>query len=153
MLNFIKDISAFIEVIIWFLSLALFICCLYHWTILASLEWNQLDHGAWSFLFLCVHLSHSISPFLWWVFFQHRVLRTICPGWLQTVVLLISASGVAGITGVSHWCLAWAWSFKCVVELALQIFYWEFLCLCSSRSIIFFFCPCLVGAALVLVLC
>jgi hypothetical protein len=33
--------------------------------------------------------------------FQDRVLRTVCLGWL-----LISASWVAGITGVSHQCLA-----------------------------------------------
>jgi hypothetical protein len=29
-----------------------------------------------------------------------------CPGWLQTAVLLISASQVATIIGVSHWHLA-----------------------------------------------
>jgi hypothetical protein len=33
-------------------------------------------------------------------------LWTICPSWLQTVILLISASWVARITGVSHWCPA-----------------------------------------------
>jgi hypothetical protein len=31
---------------------------------------------------------------LWWVFWD-RVLPTICPGWLQTSILLISASWVA----------------------------------------------------------
>jgi hypothetical protein len=35
-------------------------------------------------------------------FFQDRVSWTSCPGWLQTVILLISASWVARITGVSH---------------------------------------------------
>jgi hypothetical protein len=35
--------------------------------------------------------------------FQDRVLRIICPGWLRTAILLISASRVARITGVSHW--------------------------------------------------
>jgi hypothetical protein len=34
-------------------------------------------------------------------------LGTICPGWFWTAILLISAFPVAGITGVSHWCLAW----------------------------------------------
>jgi hypothetical protein len=29
--------------------------------------------------------------------------QTICPGWPQTVILLISASQVARSTGVSHW--------------------------------------------------
>jgi hypothetical protein len=33
-------------------------------------------------------------------------LQTVCPGWPSTTILLISASQVAGITGVSHWCLA-----------------------------------------------
>jgi hypothetical protein len=42
---------------------------------------------------------------LWWVF-NDRVLRTICPGWLRTTILLISASWVARITAVSHWHLA-----------------------------------------------
>jgi hypothetical protein len=35
-------------------------------------------------------------------FFQERVSWTICPGWLRTTILLISASWVARITGVSH---------------------------------------------------
>jgi hypothetical protein len=28
-----------------------------------------------------------------------------CPGWLETLILLISASWVVRITGMSHWCL------------------------------------------------
>jgi hypothetical protein len=39
-------------------------------------------------------------------FFQDRIYGTICPGWLQTMILLISASWVVRITGMSHWCLA-----------------------------------------------
>jgi hypothetical protein len=35
-------------------------------------------------------------------FFQDRILWTIFPDWLQTMILLISASWVARITGVSH---------------------------------------------------
>jgi hypothetical protein len=35
-------------------------------------------------------------------------LTTICPGWTRISSLLISASQVARITGVSHWC--WTWS-------------------------------------------
>jgi hypothetical protein len=46
-------------------------------------------------------LSHSTSPFLWRVF-QDRVSQTVNWGWLGTMILLISASWVAGITGVSH---------------------------------------------------
>jgi hypothetical protein len=33
-------------------------------------------------------------------------IRTVCPDWLQTSILLISASWVARSKGVSHWCLA-----------------------------------------------
>jgi hypothetical protein len=33
--------------------------------------------------------------------FQDRVSQTICPGWLQTMILLLSGSWVAGITSVS----------------------------------------------------
>jgi hypothetical protein len=50
-------------------------------------------------------LSHSTNPFCVRCFWD-RVSRTICPGWLWTVILLISASWVARITGVSHQCLA-----------------------------------------------
>jgi hypothetical protein len=51
-------------------------------------------------------LTHSTSPIFVMGFFQDRVLQTICPGWLPTVILLIFAFWVARITGVSHWCLA-----------------------------------------------
>jgi hypothetical protein len=36
---------------------------------------------------------------LFW-YFAARVLQTVCPGWPQTMILLISASHVAKITGV-----------------------------------------------------
>jgi hypothetical protein len=36
------------------------------------------------------------------------------PGWLQTVVLLISAFLVAGITDINHWCPAGTLSSKVV---------------------------------------
>jgi hypothetical protein len=36
-------------------------------------------------------------------YFQDRVSQTLCPGWPRTVILLIFASWVARITGVSHW--------------------------------------------------
>jgi hypothetical protein len=35
-------------------------------------------------------------------FFQDRISWTICLIWLQTVILLISASWVTRITGISH---------------------------------------------------
>jgi hypothetical protein len=39
---------------------------------------------------------------LLWLFFGDEVLGTVCPGWPQTTFLLLSASQVARITGVSH---------------------------------------------------
>jgi hypothetical protein len=38
-------------------------------------------------------------------FFEIGSLRTVCWGWLQTEILLISAFRVARITDVSHLCL------------------------------------------------
>jgi hypothetical protein len=51
------------------------------------------------------HLIHSSSPFCSG-YFGDRVLQTICPGWPQTEILLISVSQVAGIRGMSHQHLA-----------------------------------------------
>jgi hypothetical protein len=48
-----------------------------------------------------LHLEWLTSPFLWRVFWD-RVSWTICPGWLWTSILLISASRVARIAGVSQ---------------------------------------------------
>jgi hypothetical protein len=59
----------------------------------------------------CFCFSHSISPFLWWVFWD-RVSGTICLGWLRTAILLISASWVAGITGMGHQRLAFIFSLR-----------------------------------------
>jgi hypothetical protein len=42
-------------------------------------------------------------------YFWDRVLWTICSSWLPTLLLLISASWVARITGLSHWLSAWLW--------------------------------------------
>jgi hypothetical protein len=40
----------------------------------------------------------SIFLCLFW-----RVSKAVCPGWPRTGIILISASQVARITGVSHW--------------------------------------------------
>jgi hypothetical protein len=50
-------------------------------------------------------LSHTSSPFCSG-YFGAGVSRTICQGWTQTLIFLISVSQVAGIAGVSHWNLA-----------------------------------------------
>jgi hypothetical protein len=39
-------------------------------------------------------------------YFGDGIQQTICPGWLQTEILLISASQIVSITGVSRWPLA-----------------------------------------------
>jgi hypothetical protein len=51
-------------------------------------------------------LSHSTSPIFCDRVFRDRVSWTICLGWLQTVIFLISASWVARIIGVSYRSLA-----------------------------------------------
>jgi hypothetical protein len=63
-------------------------------------------------------LSHSISPFCV-RYFQDRVFRTISLGWLQTKILLISASWVSRSTGVSLWCLAPPCIFKSYLDYKL----------------------------------
>jgi hypothetical protein len=55
--------------------------------------------GAWT---QGLHLEPVYQSFLVKGFFGDRVLQTFCQGWLWTVSLLISASWVARITGVSH---------------------------------------------------
>jgi hypothetical protein len=71
-------------------------------------------------------LSHSTRPFLSWVFWD-RVLWIICPGWRWTSILVISASWVARITGLSHRCPAPSdflivfYSFKCWSQSSKRI--------------------------------
>jgi hypothetical protein len=52
------------------------------------------------------HLSHSANPFFGDGLFGDRVSNCFLRDWLPTVILLISASGVARITGVNYKCLA-----------------------------------------------
>jgi hypothetical protein len=67
-------------------------------------------------------LNYSANIILWWFSFQDRVLRTICQGWLQTMVLLISASWVVRITEVRYQQLAWASFFVCLFACLLVCF-------------------------------
>jgi hypothetical protein len=95
----------------------------------------------------------SVSFFLWyWVlnsrstpgatppalfcdgfFFWDRVSQTICLGWLQNVILLISASWVAKITGVSHQHSAFPNSHFPLL-LSWNILFPKFSCYCLSSS-------------------
>jgi hypothetical protein len=70
--------------------------------------WHWLT---WIFLFFFAvlglelrptHLKPLHQPFFVKGFLQDWVSQTVCLGWLQTVILLISASPVAQMTGVSQ---------------------------------------------------
>jgi hypothetical protein len=102
-----------------------FFCEREYWGVfLAALEFElKASHllGRHSYSYC---LSHPTSPFLWWVFLRDRVSRTVCLGWLWTVILLISASWVARIIGVSHQCPAHYWFLlgKCCTTWAIMPF-------------------------------
>jgi hypothetical protein len=55
-------------------------------------------------------LSHSTRPFCDG-YFQDRVSRTICLGWLRPMTLLNSASWAARIIDMNHWHLDYTWNF------------------------------------------
>jgi hypothetical protein len=66
-------------------------------------------NGVWTQGFMpakqvLLHLSHILSPFCSG-YFRAGVWWTICLGWPQIILLLISASQVARLTGMSYWCL------------------------------------------------
>jgi hypothetical protein len=42
---------------------------------------------------------------LFQLYFGDRVLKIICPGWSQALILLISVSQVTRITSMNCWCL------------------------------------------------
>jgi hypothetical protein len=56
-------------------------------------------------------LNHDFRPFCSG-YFGDGILRTVCLGWPQTAILLISNSQIARITGVSLWHLDLTQSFK-----------------------------------------
>jgi hypothetical protein len=50
-------------------------------------------------------------------------LSNYCPGWLQTMILLISVSWLTRITGVSHWCPA---KFQILISVIHLLLVWWF---------------------------
>jgi hypothetical protein len=56
-------------------------------------------------------------------FFEIGSHGTICPGWLWNTILLVSASWVARITGVSHWRLTMFLFFLVVLGFELGALY------------------------------
>jgi hypothetical protein len=77
-------------------------------------------------VFKSLHLEPFHQPFLWWVF-QYRVSQTICLGWLWAGVLLISASWIARIIGMSHWHL---------VSLGTLKIFPKYICMCLYEYIL-----------------
>jgi hypothetical protein len=80
----------------------------------ASVSLHPCQHLPFSEGFECEAVLHfqlepPHQPFFYDGFFWDRVLRTICPGWLRTVILLISASWAARIqawaTSTQPWAL------------------------------------------------
>jgi hypothetical protein len=55
---------------------------------------------------------------------EKRVYQTICPGWPQIAILLISASQAARIIGVSHQHLAINRFYNFLVSLLILIMLW-----------------------------
>jgi hypothetical protein len=72
MLNFVKAFFCIYEMVVWFLSLILFMCCItlidcIGWTILISLECNQLDHG----------MIFSVCCWIWFATILLRILASM----------------------------------------------------------------------------
>jgi hypothetical protein len=63
--------------------------------------YRALNSGSHTYKAGTLPLEPLHQPFIVKGFFQDRVLKTICLGWLWTSILLISASRVGWITGVS----------------------------------------------------
>jgi hypothetical protein len=82
------------------------------------------------------HLSHTSSPF-YSGYFKDGVSWTICPGWLPTEILQISASQVARIIGMSHQHslkkTVFSLSFADLTQL-YQILIYQWLCRCFKSS-------------------
>jgi hypothetical protein len=66
--------------------------------------------GAWT---QGLHLEPLFQPFSVLDIFEIGSHGLFVWGWLWTAVLLIFASWVARITGMSHWCLAYLFFFYC----------------------------------------
>jgi hypothetical protein len=86
---------------------------------LAEVRWNL--NVVWFFCLFFQYWGLNSGPTLWatpsalfcdGLLFKIGSRGTVCPGWLQTAILLISASWVAMITGVTHQYLA-----QCIFDL------------------------------------
>jgi hypothetical protein len=91
--------------------------------------------GAWT---QGLHLELLHQPYFWKGFFEIGSHGTICPIWLQTSILLISASWVARITGVSHWYLAPNCHFLKSPHFSWK--HWEWGCFTSDNNTNYWLC-------------
>jgi hypothetical protein len=78
-------------------------------------------------------LEPLCQPFFVIFFLPDRVSWSICFGWFQTTVLLISASWVARIIGVSHLCPVWLSVFVSELLLLLSAPIWLSCVISSCR--------------------
>jgi hypothetical protein len=78
--------------------------------------------------------SYSASPFNMMRFFKIGSQELLSQAWLWTMILLISASWVARITGVSPWCPAWP--FTSVLIFNCHFYHFYFL-KCFWNSLLF----------------
>jgi hypothetical protein len=72
-----------------------------------------------------LHLEPLYQPFFVRGFFKIRSPKLFVPGWLWTVILLLSASQVAKITDMSHQSSAEKKCFKHVLGVELCIHYFQ----------------------------
>jgi hypothetical protein len=116
-----KHKSIYIYIYIYFF----FFCSTGVWT-----QVNPLHQPLPPFLYIYLHCLCHIPPYpvlflcVCEGFFQDRVFRTICLGWLRTMIFLISVPWIAGITGMSTgpqalyfiWtlCTGWGWFYTII---------------------------------------
>jgi hypothetical protein len=99
------------NVMIWILWALIILFCICRFISRMFFSIDSHSSGSLSFplgSFVCVCVCDGV--------FEIGSCATVCSGWLWTLILLISASWVAGITGVSHWCPA-------VIILRLHLWY------------------------------
>jgi hypothetical protein len=139
----VQKLFIFLLIFLWYCGLNSGPCS--YWSGALPLEpYLQPRAEAFFFFFQYWGLNSGTSPwvtppalFLWRVF-RDGVSQTICPGWLQTAILLISASQIVRITGMSHQLLAQKLfnltqsylSTPAPISWAIQESYTGSLCLC-----------------------
>jgi hypothetical protein len=89
-----------------------------------ALHWQSKYSSAWATLRF--YFGYS----------EDGVLQTTCPGWPRNKIFQISASQVAKIIGMSHWCLAWTSNFQ---EILHDCHYEGYVSPAPENSFFFFF--------------